>query len=254
MPDTACRWITAAALQPMQPPPACHRLLRAVPPLAPRQPLTRDVWRALLSHPRDCMATLGTRSPPGPVRKQLTAPTPGVRGVLHRVSAPAEQLTDEVLDLALEPLRVLYPQAHIPPVGTSNHLALLGLQRCVEAAHAGGVVGQWLVLHNLSTVHGHWYLHQLLFLPRATPGHCWQNLYDTRPERLGAQGFPQPAPPALLPGQGQEALLQGPPLHNNRGAARRKQQRGQGRNAPHELQWRGLDRSLQAPHQGHHGT
>ena len=42
--------------------------------------------------------------------------------------------------------------------------------------------------------------------------HRRQNLYDTHPERLDAQGFPQPAPPALPPGQGQEALLQGPPL------------------------------------------
>ena len=59
VPDTACRWITAAAPQPMRPPPACHRLLRTVPPLAPRHALTRDVWRALLSHQREWMATPG---------------------------------------------------------------------------------------------------------------------------------------------------------------------------------------------------
>ena len=41
VPDTACRWITAAAPQPMQSPPACHCLLRAVPPLAPYHALTR---------------------------------------------------------------------------------------------------------------------------------------------------------------------------------------------------------------------
>ena len=69
---------------------------------------------------------------------------------------------------------------------------------------------QWLALHNLSTAQGHWYLHQLLFLPRAAPEHRRQNPYHTHPEHLGAQGFPQPAPPALSPGQGQEALLQGP--------------------------------------------
>ena len=40
-----------------------------------------------------------------------------------------------MLDLALEPLRVLYPQAHMPPAGTSNQLARLDLQRRVEAAH-----------------------------------------------------------------------------------------------------------------------
>ena len=212
LPDTACRWITAAASQPLRLPPACYRLLRTVPPLAPRHAFTRDVWRALLSHPREWMATPGARYPPEPVLERLTAPTPGVRHVLHRASAPTEQLTDEVLDLALKPLRVLYPQAHIPPAGTSNQLACLGLQHRVEASHAGGVVGQWLSLRNPSTAEGHWCLHQLLFLPRATPEHRRQNPYDTHPERLGAQGFPQPAPPAVPPGQGQEALLQGPPL------------------------------------------
>ena len=102
----------------MRPPPACQRLLRAVPSLAPHQALTLDVWSALLSHPRGWMATPGTQYLPGPVLKQLTALTPGVRHVLHRASAPTEQLNDEVLDLALEPLKVLYPQAHIPPAGT----------------------------------------------------------------------------------------------------------------------------------------
>ena len=118
VPDKACRWITVAALQPMQSPPACHRLLRAVPLLAPRQALTREVWRAMLSHHREWMMNPGARYPPGPVLEQLTAPTPGVRHALHRASALTEQLTDEVLDLALEPLRVLYLQTHIPPAGT----------------------------------------------------------------------------------------------------------------------------------------
>ena len=83
-------------------------------------------------------------------------------------------------------------------------------------------MGQCLALHNLSTAQGHWYLHQLLFLPRAAPEHRPQNPYDTQPERLGAQGFPEPAPPALPPVQGREALLQGPPLD----ATTRLQQRG----------------------------
>ena len=85
----------------------------------------------MLSHPRESMAIPGAQYPPGPVLEQLPAPLPGVRHVLHRASATAEQLIDEVLDLALEPLRVLYPQAHIPHAGTSNHLARLGLQRRV---------------------------------------------------------------------------------------------------------------------------
>ena len=72
---------------------------------------------------------------------------------------------------------------------------------------------QWLTLCNPSTAQGHWYLHQLLFLPRAAPEHRRQNPYHTHPERLGAQSFLQPAPPALPPGQGPEALQQGPPLN-----------------------------------------
>ena len=58
------------------------------------------------------MATPGTRYPLRTALEQLMAPTPGVRHILHRASAPTEQLTDEVLDLAPEPLRVLYLQAH----------------------------------------------------------------------------------------------------------------------------------------------
>ena len=119
-------------------------------------------------------------------------------------------------------LRVLHRQTHIPPVGTSNRLGRLGLQRCVEAAHLGGVVEQWLTLHNPSTAQGHWYLHQLLFLPRTAPEHRRQNLYRTHPERLGVQSFAQPAPPAFPPGQSPEALQQGPPLDT----ATRVQQRG----------------------------
>ena len=215
VPDTACRWITVTAPQPMRSPPACHRLLRTVPSLTPHHALTKEVWRAMLSKHREWMTEPGARCPPGPVLEQLTAPTPGVPHVLHRASALTQQLTDEVLDLALEPLRVLYPQTHIPPAGMSNRLGRLQLQHRVEAAQPGGVVEQWLTLHNPSTAQGHWYLHQLLFLPRAAPEHRRQNPYHTHPERLGAQSFPQPAPPTLPQGQGPEALQQGPPLDTN---------------------------------------
>ena len=212
VPGTACRWITAAAPQPMRSPPACHCLLRMVPSLAPQQAFTRDVWRAILSHTRDRVTNPGARYPPGLVLEQLTAPTPGVRHALHRASALTEQLNDEELDLALEPLRVLYPQNHIPAAGTSNRLGRLGLQRRVEAAHRGGLVEQWLTLRNPSTAEGYWYLHQLLCLPRAAQEHRRQNLYHTHPGRRGTQGFPQPVPPALLPGQGPEVLQPRPPL------------------------------------------
>ena len=129
--------------------------------------------------------------------EQLTAPTLGVHHALHRASAITGQLNNEVLDLALEPLRVLYPQTAIPPAGTSNRRGRLGLQRRVEAAYPGGVVEQWLTLRSPSASQGHWYLHHLLFLPRAAPEHRRQNSYHTHPERRGAQSFPQPFLPAL---------------------------------------------------------
>ena len=87
LPDTACRWITAATPQPMRSLPACHRLLRAVPSWAPQHALTRDVCRAMLSHTREWLTNPGARCPPGPVLEQLAAPTPGVRHALHRASA-----------------------------------------------------------------------------------------------------------------------------------------------------------------------
>ena len=113
-----------------------------------------------------------------------------------------------MVDLALEPFAGTLPACPC----RSKQLARLGLQHRVEAAHAGSVVGQWLTLQNPSTTQGYWYLHKLLFFPRAAPEQRWQAPYDTHPQCLGAQSFPQPAPPALPQGQGREALLQGPPL------------------------------------------
>ena len=71
VPDTACRWITVTAPQPMRSPLACQRLLRAVPSLTPHHALTREVWRAMLSHHREWMTDPGARCPPGPVLDQL---------------------------------------------------------------------------------------------------------------------------------------------------------------------------------------
>ena len=209
--------------------PATNAIATGVPPPptggpllgTPPRPHDRSVEGGL-SHPREWMTNPAARCPPGLVYKQLPAPTTGVRHALHRASARTEQLTDEVLDLALQLLRLLYPQTHIPPVGTSNCLGRPGLQRRFEGAHPGGVVELWLILHNPSTAKGHWYLHQLLFLPLTAPEHRRQNPYHTHPERLGVQSFPQPATPALPPGQNPGALQQGPPLHT----ATTVQQRG----------------------------
>ena len=255
LPGTAFRWITAAAPQPMQSPPACHCLLRMVPSLAPQDAFTRDVRRAILSHTRAWLANPGARYPPGPVLEQLTAPTPGVRHALHRASALTEQLNDEVLDLALEPLRVLYPQTYIPPAGTSNRLGRLGLQRRVEAAHPGGVLEQWLTLRNPSAAQGHGYLHQLLLLPRAAPEHRWQNPYRTQPERRGAQSFPQPVQPALSPRQGPEALQQAPPLNTAPPRYNKGEATARGcRTGRHGLRSGGLDGGLRAPRPRYHGA
>ena len=117
---------------------------------------------------------------------------------------------------------MLYPQTHIPPAGTSNRLGRLGLQRRVEAAHPGKRGGT--VVNTPQPVHRVGPLVPAptpLRTPEA-PEHLRQNPYHTHPERLGAQSFPQPAPPALSPGQSPEALQQGPPLD----AATTVQQRG----------------------------
>ena len=119
----------------MQSPPACYRLLRAVPSLTPNTRLRGSIQGHAEQHQRVPNGP-GCRAPVGAgARTQLTAPTPGVRHALHRESAPTEQLNDKVLDLALEPPQLLYPQTHIPPAGTSNRLGRLGLQRRVGAAH-----------------------------------------------------------------------------------------------------------------------
>ena len=255
VPDTACRWITAAAPQRMRPPPASHRLLRAVSPLAPQHALTRDVWRAMLSHTREWLTNLGARCPPGPVLEQLTAPTPGVRHALHRASALTEQLTAKVLDLALEPLRVLYPQTYIPPAGTSNRLGRLGLQRRVEAAHPGGVVEQWLTVSNPSTAQAHWYLHQLLFLPRAAPEHCRRKPVPHAPGAPGRAELPAACPARPLAGAGPGGAAAGPPAQRgHHGTAQGKQQRGWGRTGLHKLRSSGLDGGLQALCPRYHGA
>ena len=136
VPDTAGRSVTAAAPHHVQAPPACRSLLRTVPALAPCHALTRKVRRATLDHVKDWMTAPGTRCPPVPVRDRLTAPTPSVCHAQHRASTLVDQLTDEVLNLALELLRMLYPEARLPPAGTSNRLPPLGLQRRVQAVHA----------------------------------------------------------------------------------------------------------------------
>ena len=255
VPDTACRWITAPAPQPMQSPPACYRLLRAVPPLARRPALPGEVWRAMLSHPRQWMMKPGARYPPGTGLEQLTPPTPGVRHTLHRASALTEQLSDEVLDLALEPLRVLYPQTHILPAGTSNRLGRLGLQRRVEAAHAGGVVEQWLTLNNPSTTQGHWYLHQLSFFPPDGPGAPPAEPVPHAPGAPGRAELPAASPACPPAGAAPGGAAAGPPAqHGHHGAAKGKQQRGQSRAGPHDLRGGGLDGGLQAPCPGHLGN
>ena len=140
VPDTACRWITATTPHSIRLPLAWHHPLRMVGCFAPRHALTHEVQRALLGHCGDWMTAPGAPYPQGSVLEQLTPSTPRVRYGLHGVLALTDQLTHEVLDLALEPLRVLWSQAHIPLPRTSNPLVRLCLRRRAKAAQAGGVV------------------------------------------------------------------------------------------------------------------
>ena len=158
--------------------PATHAIATGVPPpptgSPPLGPPPRPHKGSVEGHaepPQGVDDEPGCTVPARAGARAAHGPHTGVRHALHRASALTEQLTDEVLDLALELLRVLYSQTYILPAGTSNRLGRLGLQRRVEAAHPGGVVEHWLTLHNLSTLQGHWYLQQLLFLPQTAPEH-----------------------------------------------------------------------------------
>ena len=209
--------------------PTAHAIAAGVPPPPTDGPLcgppTRPYEGRMEGHtePHQKVANEpGCTVPAGAGARTAHGPlTAGVCHALHRASALTEQLNDEVLDLALEPLWVLYPQTHIPPEGTSNHLGRPGLQRRVEAAHPGGVVEQWLTLRHPSAAQGHWYLHQLLLLPRAAPEHRRQNPYHTHPERRGARSFPQPFPRASrrgrAPGRGSRASRSTPPPRYSKG-------------------------------------
>ena len=212
VPGTACRWITAAAPQPMRSPPACHRLLRMVPSLAPQHAFTRDVWKAIMSHTREWLTNPGARYPPGPVP---TAHGPHTRGpprpgqgvgshgaAQRRGAGPGAGAAAGALPADPHPTRGPVQPPRPPGVAASR--------RGRAPRRPGGTVAN---APQPATAEGNWYLHQLLFLPGAAPEHRRQNLYHTHPECRGAQDFPQPVPPALLPGQGPEALQQGPPLN-----------------------------------------
>ena len=161
-----------------------------VPPLVPRHALTSEVRRSVLDHVKDWMTSPGTHCPPMQVLEQLTAPTPSLRYA---------QLTNDVLDVELEPLRALYQQAHIPPPGKSYRLARLRLQRRVDAGQAGDMVVHWLTLNNPYSGQGNWYLHQFLLPPQAVPEQHRQDPYATPPERLSARDYPQATPLAPPP-------------------------------------------------------
>ena len=209
----------------------------------------------MLSHPREWMTNPGARCPPGLVLEQLTAPTPGVRHTLHRASALTEQLTDEVLDLALEPLRVLYLQTHVPPAGTSNRLGRLGLQRRVEAAHPGGRGGT--VVNTPQPVHR---TGPLVPAPTPLPPPDGLGAPPTEPvpHAPGAPGRAElPAAGPARPPAGAEArgaAAEAPAQQDHHCTAKGKRWRGRGRAGPHELRSGGPDGSLQAPRPGYHGA
>ena len=212
VPGTACRWHTAAAPQPMQSLPACHRLLRMVPSLAPQHAFTRDVWKAILSHTREWLTSPGAPYPPGPVLEQLTAPTPRVRRALHRASALTEQLNDGVLDLVLEPLRVLFPpdphptRGHFlpprPPGVAAPRRGRAPRRRGETAANAPQPVHRGRPLVPTPT-------------PLPTTGSPGTPPAKPVPQAPGAPrraGLPAASPARPLAGQDPEALQQGPLL------------------------------------------
>ena len=157
VPDTAFRWITVASPQRVRSQPACHRLLWA----APYHAFTREVWRATLSHTREWMTNPRAWYPPGTVLEQLTARTPGVRHALHRASAlrnssPTRCWTWHWSRRGCSTRRPTSRQQARPTARAAWGCSAASRPHTQEA----------LTLHNPSTAQGHWYLHQLLFLPR----------------------------------------------------------------------------------------
>ena len=209
VPDAACRWITVTAPQPMRSPPACHHLLQAVPSLAPHHAFTRG----------RCSGS--SRPPPPGSATSCTGHQP------LRNSSPTRCWTCHWSRYGCSTRRP-----------TSHRLGRLGLQRRVEAAHPGGVVEQWLTLHNPSTTQG-----PLVPVPTPLPA----------PDDLGA---PPTEPVPHAPGAPGRAELPaaGPacPPYGHNSTAEGKQKRQRGRTGLHKRQSGGLDGSLQAPCPGYH--
>ena len=86
VPDTACRWITAAGPQPMRSPPACHRLLQGGPLLGPpkasyerRVGGNADPHQGVAEGPGCTVpAGAGARTAHGPHTRGLPRPAQGV--------------------------------------------------------------------------------------------------------------------------------------------------------------------------------
>ena len=91
--------------------------------------------------------------------------------------------------------------------------------------------------------------------PAGGPGAPPAKPVQHAPGALGCTGLPaaSPAGPQARAGPGGTAA-ETRTRHDHCDAAKGKQQRGRARTGPHELRVGGLDRGLQAPHPGHHGT
>ena len=157
----------------------------------------------MLSHPREWMSNPGTQYRPGPVLEQHTRgpprPAQGVgpfRRAHRRGAGPG----------AGSPKGPHSACGHIKPPGM--HGTAAPRRGRIRGSRGGTVTGTPQPIQRAGPL-----------VPAPTPlplsgGHGAPpaELYHTHLERLGAQGIPQSPAPALPPGQGREALLQGPLL------------------------------------------
>ena len=210
VPGTACRWITAAAPQPMRLLPACHRLLRVVlgPPTHPYQGRMEghaEPHHAVANEPGCTVpAGAGARTADGPQTRGPPRPAQGVgcHGAAQRRGArPGAGAAAGALPADRHPTR-----GHVQPPGPPGFAAprrgRAPGRRGGTVANAPQPVRRARPLVPTPT-------------PLPTPGGPGAPPAKPVPHAAGAPRrteLPAAGSPALSPGQGPEALQQGPPL------------------------------------------
>ena len=252
VPNTACRWITAAAPQPMQSPPACHRLLRA-PPSWP--PATPSHWKS--GGP--------TRATPGSGWQPRVH---GTRQGRYSSSSRAHARGPPRPAQGVGPYGTAHRRGARPGAGTPT-----GARRPtsrLQARPTAWPAWDFRALLRPHTREAWWNSGRQSTTrpPRRATGTCtnsssslgqpWSTAGRTRTTRIrsawaGRASGSRPRPPSYR-SRALRHCSWAPARQDHHGAPRGKQQRGRSRAGPHELRGGGLDGGLHAPFPGHRGN